>query len=251
MKKIYAPAGQEDLVMVELPFDETLSRIVDHDDYVEIEHEGSKYEVNVGASRLRAIKKDLQCVCCGIRPTNCSIDIDASSSKKSKQLVYHINFYALSGVYGKDQEHMILFTKDHIAPRANGGEDTDENIQALCFNCNTFKGSSNLSLEDLQKALFPAYRAYQSSKALKRAKSALQPLYRRLVGMNIAINKIGQALNILALQDERRKQLEGKLETRKNELLALGRYVLDVELESQKTGIVPKILDNATLKELL
>lgn len=247
MKK-YAPAGQAELVMFELPFDEGLSRILNQDQYVDVVTEEGKLRVNFGASRLRAIKKSPKCACCGIRPTHCSIDIDAESSKKSTELVYHVNFYALSGVQGKDQQHMILFTKDHIIPKSKGGEDTEENEQVLCFNCNTLKLSASLSLEEMQHALFPAYRAYQSSKSLRLAKSSLQPLYRTLVGNDIAINKITQALNIV--KDEQKSELEAKRKRREVQKKALAQYILDFEIEAQKTGIVPS-LDKIDIRLIL
>lgn len=39
---------------------------------------------------------------------------------------------------GKPEEHTIM-TRDHIVPLADGGLDTIDNIQPLCFNCNARK----------------------------------------------------------------------------------------------------------------
>jgi len=133
---------------------------------------------------------------------------------------------------------MILFTRDHIVPKFKGGDETEENSQTLCFNCNTLKDSTELDLEHMRRALFPAYRAYQSSKALNLAKDRLHLPYVRLEKARRAVENITQALAIVTdhraegMKDRRDKSAE-----RVDELLS---YITDVELQSQLTGVVPE-----------
>lgn len=49
----------------------------------------------------------------------------------------HLNLYA-EGPNGE----LIMMTKDHIIPKAKGGENSMENYQPMCVKCNTRKGDS-------------------------------------------------------------------------------------------------------------
>jgi len=50
---------------------------------------------------------------------------------------YHFN------LYGHDEEgNEILFTKDHILPKAKGGPDSLKNMQTMCIICNHLKGDT-------------------------------------------------------------------------------------------------------------
>jgi hypothetical protein len=248
MKIKFSPAIQEGVIYSKLPFEETLAQIADEDKYVDVtinsfEDASPLYRVNVniGASRLRAIKKSPECACCGIRANECSVDLDVKATKKTNTMQYHINFYALTGNSNRrDQQHMILFTKDHVVPRSKGGEDSEENTQVLCFNCNTFKLNSEITLDQMKGSLFSAYRAYQSSKSLKLAKSKLTEHYYRLERGIRSIAAINNAL--LNLTDERVKSLEEKRNNLMVQVEKLKKYIFDVEAQAQKTGIVPEIV---------
>jgi len=239
MTLIFSPATQSDLVIGELPFEDILAQIANEDTLVDIDIAGKAYPVNIGVSRLRIIKKSPVCACCGIHATNCSLDLDAQSTKEAGELRYHINFYATTGVKGQEHQHMILFTRDHILPKFKGGDDSEENSQTLCFNCNCLKDSTEMDLVHMRKALFPAYRAYQSSKALNLAKERLHMHYVRLEKAKRAVENITQALTIVT--DHRAEGLKDKREKAEKTAADLLSYVRQVELQSQLTGVVPKV----------
>lgn len=240
MTLIFSPATQGDLVIGYLPLADTLAQVADEDDYIDIPLDGKDYRVNIGASRLRVFKKNPICACCGIRATECSLDLDFQATKEAGDARYHINLYAATGVKGQDHQHMILFARDHIIPKSKGGDETEENSQTLCFNCNCLKDSAELDLEHMRKALFPAYRAYQSSKALRLAKERLHLHYVRLEKLQRAIDNIKQAL--IVVTDHRAEGLKDKLNNSEQEFNDLLLYIKDVELRSQLTGTVPNLL---------
>lgn len=240
MTFIFSPATQSDLVIAELPFEDTLAQITNEDNYVDIVIVGKTYPVNMGVSRLRIIKKSPVCACCGIRATACSLDLDVQSTKEAGELRYHINFYAATGVKDHNHQHMILFTRDHIVPKFKGGDETEENSQTLCFNCNCLKDSTEMDLAHMRKALFPAYRAYRSSKTLNLAKDRLHMHYIRLEKAKRAVENITQAIAIVT--DHRAEGLKDKRKKAENTAANLLFYIRQVELQSQLTGVVPKVL---------
>jgi hypothetical protein len=242
MKIKFSPATQADLIIAELPFDETFNQITDEDFYTDIRIARKTYRVNMGSSRLKQIKKSPICACCGVKATDCSLDLDAQQTKDTGKAKYHVNFYARTGEHEKDQQHMIIFTKDHVIARSKGGSEEEGNYQTLCFNCNTLKDSSDMDLEHMRKAMFPAYRAYQSSKALNLARERLAQHY-NLVEKNLGlVRNLTQALTIVT--DHRAEALKDKRDQAVEDAKKLQAFIHEFEREAQVTGTVPE-LDNA------
>lgn len=96
-----------------------------------------------------------------------------------------------------------------------------------------------MDLEHMRKALFPAYRAYQSSKALNLAKDRLHMHYVRLEKANRAVENITHALTIVT--DHRAEGLKDKRDKSAETAANLLSYIKQVELQSQLTGVVPKV----------
>ena len=75
-------------------------------------------------------------------------DIKGEELKKwqAKKLLYEEQEKRCNGCEAYYHEKDL--TVDHIIPRAKGGQDTKENLQLLCFHCNTVKGvGSNKTLK--------------------------------------------------------------------------------------------------------
>lgn len=113
---------------------ETSNKFVKEDTRVHIIH--SENEVNVTSLRIRLFKaKGTKCVCCGLEG-NVFIE-----NKAKNDTVYHLNLY-----HETEDKDLILMTKDHIVPKSAGGEDTLENLQVMCEDCNSMKSSVNDNL---------------------------------------------------------------------------------------------------------
>lgn len=98
---------------------------------------GCGYEVGVTSLRLKTFarasegKKGIHCKACGLRAEYFAVE----SFSRSVYPSHHVN------LYGKRNETEVLFTMDHILPRARGGKDNLNNAQVMCQPCNSRKGS--------------------------------------------------------------------------------------------------------------
>jgi hypothetical protein len=88
-------------------------------------------KVNVTTLKLLTFKhKGTVCSCCGLEAQYFTLD-----KNKAKEAKFHMGLYA--EVAGKE----VIFTRDHIKPKSDGGEDTLENMQTQCEDCNQAKGN--------------------------------------------------------------------------------------------------------------
>ena len=89
--------------------------------------DNEKIKVNSQRYQVFATKG---CTCC-----NCGLQAKYFALEKFKdQDNYHLNLYGIN-TQGKE----VLFTKDHIIPKAKGGKNILENYQTMCNVCNEFK----------------------------------------------------------------------------------------------------------------
>lgn len=86
---------------------------------------GEKYLVKINSKKLFVFKKSLICCSCGIVG-------DRILLQQVKDESPHFNLYSGS----------ILMTQDHIIPLSKGGPDSLDNLQTMCFNCNSKKGNN-------------------------------------------------------------------------------------------------------------
>ena len=103
-----------------------------------MDNAGSKFmtvqgqRIKARSARYRLFKeKGTVCVCCGLKATYFRIE------RFPADKTFHLNLYAIDGV-----GHEVLFTKDHIIPRAHGGPDKLDNYQTMCMPCNARKGDN-------------------------------------------------------------------------------------------------------------
>ena len=72
------------------------------------------------------------CTCskCGLKASYFALE------RYKEQPRYHLNLYGMKN--GRE----ILFTKDHIIPKAKGGKNTMDNYQTMCAVCNREKADN-------------------------------------------------------------------------------------------------------------
>lgn len=94
--------------------------------------DGKSFKRN--SQRMQLFFRDgFACVDCGLEG-NC-FALESATAKDSP----HLNLYYVGkNLDGKSVR--ILFTKDHIRPRARGGKDIMSNYQVMCQICNGKKG---------------------------------------------------------------------------------------------------------------
>jgi hypothetical protein len=233
---IFSPADQKGLQVIELPLDDVLQRITPEDNYVELHG----YRVNLGAHRLQIFKANPSCSCCGIVATRAFIDKNVQQSREQGKDFFHINLYAESGDQKKNKTHLILMCKDHIIPRSKGGSDDNSNAQTLCFNCNCLKDTTEMTLSQMRRALFPAYRAFRSSYSLNKAKQLTRIYRQRIENDKHKIEQITKALSIVT--DDRAEQMKAKIIGLQENVRSLTEQCDRVEREAQISGIVPQNL---------
>lgn len=82
------------------------------------------------------MKSGTKCVCCGLEATHFYKERSQSSKPKNydPDMSYHFNLYGINEC-GEE----VLFTKDHIIPKVDGGRDAVDNMQTMCTVCNGLK----------------------------------------------------------------------------------------------------------------
>ena len=115
------------------PPDEVFSKVRTDDERVPFEVDGNTYYVKMNSQRYFLFRRQRSCASCGLEGTIVSLETMPDGS------------YPHFNLYGFEDGERILFTKDHIKPKAYGGTDTMDNYAALCAPCNQLKASFDLS----------------------------------------------------------------------------------------------------------
>jgi hypothetical protein len=123
------------------PIDYTFEVLRTRDKYVNFDG----YLVKARSQRYAVFRKQLSCVCCGLRPQFFALERTEGVD------TYHLNLYSIQD--GKE----VLFTKDHILPRSKGGKDKIWNYQTMCIKCNNKKGKE---FETMDKFTIDEIRNY-------------------------------------------------------------------------------------------
>lgn len=97
--------------------------------YVEID--GNRWSVSMDSERYQVFAKSIECVACKMRG---EFFLLQCHPEHFEQRSAHLNLYGI-GADGKE----VLFTKDHIIPKAKGGGNNLRNYQTMCAICNVEK----------------------------------------------------------------------------------------------------------------
>jgi hypothetical protein len=87
--------------------------------------------VRLNSLRLHTFATSTKCVKCGLEGTV----FLKQRARKQVSDSFHLNLYGINA--GK----YVLFTKDHIQAKSEGGGDVIENMQTMCQPCNELKAS--------------------------------------------------------------------------------------------------------------
>lgn len=96
------------------------------------------FQAHTNSKRLQIIADNPYCVICDMQATVARLEQDYASEAIGRPP--HFNIYGID-----EQGNYILFTRDHIIPRSDGGTDDIINQQTMCQKCNAKKGASRLS----------------------------------------------------------------------------------------------------------
>lgn len=97
------------------------------------------YKTRMNSQRYFVFRENPHCAACGLEGTLMVLEQNPHDKNP------HFNLYAIeNGV-------QIMMTKDHVLPKAFGGEDRHSNYQTMCAVCNGLKGSENISLEGIRE----------------------------------------------------------------------------------------------------
>jgi len=127
----------------------TIKEVLDHVQFVS-KREGRNTRVdfdgdliNMASQRYQLFaKKGCRCVICGLEGSYFIKERHASNA------TFHFNLY---GVDENGDE--VVFTKDHIVPKCNGGSNTIDNYQVMCYVCNHQKGLVDQAWASMVKML--------------------------------------------------------------------------------------------------
>lgn len=162
---------------------------------------GKLFSVRMDSPRYECFKRSKKCVACGIEGEvmllqwNLPRDSDPEVAKRSSP---HFNLYAV--VNG----NLVLMTRDHIVPKADGGQDVVENLQTMCHHCNGLKGT-------LPNDRFMKLIAEQGVEDVKRAQKADKKLNRKeRYERRIAARKAKRAANRARKLTEQLAQRSGQ-----------------------------------------
>lgn len=91
------------------------------------------YKVRLRSQRYEVFSKSCTCVTCDVEGTVMCLDTKPNDHKYGRA---HFNLYGIM-----PSGRVVMMTKDHIVPKAEGGTNKLDNYQTMCETCNHEKGS--------------------------------------------------------------------------------------------------------------
>lgn len=122
--------------IAEFGIEEVLPYITKHEEKKIYQVDGKDYEVKMNSDRYFVFLQNLTCVSCGLMGEVMILELNSEE-------VPHFNMYA------KENNKLVLMTKDHILAKSKGGEDNLDNYKTMCHICNNLKGNFDLTYEQV------------------------------------------------------------------------------------------------------
>jgi 5-methylcytosine-specific restriction endonuclease McrA len=88
--------------------------------------------VKMSSKRYKVFRNSHVCAGCGIEGRYFWLERNKNCADHMSP---HFNLYAID-----EQGNEVLMTKDHIVPKARGGDNSLRNLQTMCCRCNNKKG---------------------------------------------------------------------------------------------------------------
>jgi len=99
------------------------------------------HKVRMYSARYKLFKKNSTCVTCGLEASFLAVEKHNTKNRATDNPndIYHLNLY---GITTSNEE--VMFTKDHIIPKSQGGHNSLINYQTMCLKCNAEKADKLL-----------------------------------------------------------------------------------------------------------
>lgn len=94
-------------------------------------------QVWMARKRYKVFYENPKCPICDLDPAYFALEQHQKQSKYVKEDIWFFNMYGI-----KDYSE-VLFTVDHVIPKAKNGSDRLENLQTMCSRCNSLKGDND------------------------------------------------------------------------------------------------------------
>lgn len=133
------------------------------------------HKVKLNTRKLKVFRYNgLNCKGCGLRATHWKVE---------KQLDRKGSSPTVLNLYGtREGGEEVMMTQDHIRPRAAGGGNSFENLQTMCFTCN----SKKREFDEVDMAEYTYGQARKRMRDIVYRHSAEDPkhvLYSKIVGV--------------------------------------------------------------------
>jgi len=190
------------------------------------------FPVNIGSHKFH-VMRDRTCACCGVIGTRTFIGV--YQDKETGESGYNLRLYAETKDKPDMTPHLVLMTRDHIVPLKDGGADELENLQCLCYLCNSMKESLGVDIKAIRKSLFTSYRIYRGTLTRQLVDEKLEAAFKALDRSKSVVNNIAQGLPKIQ-SETARTQVIAKLALHNERVQKLEAAIRKAQTEAQVKG---------------
>jgi len=132
------------LYLAEFTIDDVISKLSSKSSSIKLQSSinGLNYKLILlrytSKPKLKTFIKGTNCVCCGLEGKRFVLMQKQKHIQPSLQL------------FSEYDNKSVLMTIDHIIPKSKGGINRSSNYQTMCSNCNSIKGNSDISFDEIR-----------------------------------------------------------------------------------------------------